>query len=142
MGRAVNFIQLFLVISFRFECKNRIQFALQQEKQAHEAALKQQRVDLLKMFQKDREELIEDSKTELETLKKNLDNENKMKTEIEVKLSCKEIERSSNDQINTLTEQNNLLESEIEEMEKMVHVKVEYVLISIISTQNKFKKLT
>lgn len=117
------------MLSCRFECNNRIQFALELEKQAHEAALKRQRADLLNMFQKDREELIEDSKIELVTLQRSLDNEFKIKTETEVRLSCEEVERSTNDKINELTELNHLLKSEIEEMEKIVHDEVEYVLI-------------
>lgn len=114
-----------MAMPYRFECNKRIQFAVQQEKQAHEAELKQQRVDLLRMFQKDRDELIEDSKTELETLKRNLDSEHKIRTDREIRLSVLEIQRSTDDKMNDLKKQNDLLRSELEDMEKLIHDEVE-----------------
>lgn len=110
---------------YRFECNNRIKFALQQEKEAHEAALKQQRVDLLKMFRKDRDELIEQSKTELETITKNLASEHEMNRDREVRRSVQQTQVSANDKICELTERISSLESELGEMEKMVVDEVE-----------------
>ncbi len=112
---------------FRFECNNRIKFALQQEKLAHEAAMKEQRSDLLKMFQKDRDELIEESKTELETITKKLTYEHELKRERDVRMSVEQTELSANQKINKLTERLSLLESELEDTRKLVNVEVEYV---------------
>lgn len=100
---------------------------MQQERLAHEAAMKQQREDLLKMFQKDRGELIEESRTQLATLQTKLVTEHKINRDREVKLSVQQIQHSSNEKINELTERVNLLEDELEGMEKMVVDEVEYV---------------
>lgn len=110
----------FYAIPYRFECNNRIKFAIEQEKIAHETALKQQRQDLLKMFQNDREDLLEESKIELETVKQNLTSEHKLRRERDVRLSIEQIEHSSNEKINDL-------QKELDNTKNIVNVAVEYV---------------
>ncbi|XP_037047804.1 FK506-binding protein 5-like isoform X2 [Bradysia coprophila] len=109
----------------RFECNNRIKFALQQEKLAHEKVLKQQRSDLLKMFQKDRDELIEESKTEMETLEKKLMNEHELQRDIDIRMSVKQTQVSADQKISELTERINSLENELQDMQEMIVVEVE-----------------
>lgn len=77
------------------------------------------------MFQKDRDELIEQSKTELETIKKNMVSEHEMKRDGEVRRSVQQTQLTANDKICELTERITLLENELEDMEKMVVVEVE-----------------
>lgn len=77
------------------------------------------------MFQKDREELIVESQTELDTLRRTLDIEHKTMRDRDIRLSVKQMELSSNDKINELTERVCSLEDELEDMEKMVHAEVE-----------------
>lgn len=89
--------------------------------------MKEQRSDLLKMFQKDRDELIEESKTELETITKKLTYEHELKRERDVRMSVEQTELSANQKINKLTERLSLLESELEDTRKLVNVEVEYV---------------
>lgn len=116
-------------VSGRFECNNRIKFALEQERLTHEAALKQQRLDLLKMFQKDREELIEVSKTELETMTKKLTNEHEMKRAREIERSVEMVELSASKKINELSKRIGMLEGELVEKEAMITSEVECVYV-------------
>lgn len=112
----------------RFECKNRIKFAVQQERLAHEAALKQQRQDLLKMFQRDREELIQDSKAELEALTTKLNSEHEVRREMEVQKSVEETQLSANEKINELIERIRILENELSDTDKIISEETEYVI--------------
>lgn len=56
------------MIRHRFECANRIQFALENERNAHLAAGEQQRQEMLGMFQEERDQLIECQSAALDAL--------------------------------------------------------------------------
>lgn len=88
------------------------------------------------MFREDRDKLIEESKTELETFKKNLDSEHEMKRNREVRRSVEQTQLSANDRIYELTERIRVLERELEDMEKMVNSEVEYVFKILLNRPN------
>lgn len=92
---------------------------------AHEKILKQQRSDLLKMFQKDRDELIEESKTEMETLERKLVSEHEHQRNRDIKMSVEQTQLSANQKIGELNERIHSLENDLQEMQKMIAVEVE-----------------
>lgn len=64
--------KIYKIVNTRFECENRLEFAVEQEKLKYEAIIQQQRAELLTIFQEERSQLIDAHNEEIECLKKNL----------------------------------------------------------------------
>lgn len=96
----------------RFECNNRIKFAVQQERIANQSLLEKQRIELLEIFRRDRDDLIETNNIHIES---------------EVKLAVEQEHKSMIDKIEELNDRIVLLGSVIEVGKQRVIDKVEYV---------------
>lgn len=77
------------------------------------------------MFQKDRDELIEESKTEMETLERKLISEHEHQRNRDIKMSVEQTQLSANQKMSELNERIHSLENDLQEMQKMIAVEVE-----------------
>lgn len=79
------------------------------------------------MFQKDRDELIEESKTELETLERKLISEHELQRDKDIKMSVEQTQLSAKQKMDELNERIKSLEHELQDAQTMIAEEVEYV---------------